>query len=83
MQEENLIALLRETMKFYAEPANYVNGQIEKDAGHLARFALDQVKKVEDTMNKLEQQFDELQNKVDQKTPEDIQKIVNDLINGR
>ena len=79
MQEENLIALLRKTLKFFAEADNY-DFSIQNDRGHLARFALDQIKKVEETMNKLEKQFEELQNQVNDKTPDEIQKIVNDLI---
>ena len=86
MQEENLIALLKETLKFYADLKNYDSDLVKNDGGHMARFALDQVKKVEDSMQKLEKAFEELQNKVDDKTPEEVHKMINELMkqnNGR
>jgi hypothetical protein len=83
MQEENIVALLKETLKFYGEPANYENDQIKNDGGHMARFAVEQVKKLEESADKLEQAFDELQGKVDEKTPEDVQNIIDDFLNGR
>jgi hypothetical protein len=81
MQSENVIALLNETLKFYGNPANYENDQIKNDSGHMARFAIEQVKKLEDAANKLELAYDELQDQVNDKTPDEIQKIVNDLTN--
>lgn len=83
MQSENLIALLNETLKFYADPANHSNDQIKKDGGHMARFALEQVKKLDDATNKLEKQFDEFQEQVTEKTPDEIQNLLNDLINQK
>jgi hypothetical protein len=81
MQSENVIALLNETLKFYANPANYGNDQIKNDGGHMARFAVEQVMKLEEATNKMEIAFDELQDQVNDKTPDEIQKIVNDLTN--
>lgn len=83
MEEENLIALLKETLKFYGDIGNYKNLSVERDNGHMARFALDQVKKIEDVMNKLEVAFDELENRVTEKTPDEIQKELNNFLNGR
>ncbi len=84
MQQENVIALLKETLKFYGEPDNYVNDQIKNDAGHMARFAIEQVVKLE----KLTETFVEEYEKYEQglkgdQTPEEIQNIVNDLMNGK
>lgn len=101
MQQENLISLLKETLKFYADPNNYVVGdnskdekhwtenyfsraQVNVDGGHMAKFALEQVKKFENLMSNVEAQYEKLQQKIEQevneKSPEEIQKMINDLI---
>jgi phage shock protein A len=76
MQEESLIRLLSETLKFYAEPAVYKNNQINLDGGYLARFALEQVKRVDEKMDKLQTAYDELKDEISEKTPDEIQKII-------
>ena len=34
------LELFKKTLEYYADPANYVNGQIEKDRGFLAKHTL-------------------------------------------
>lgn len=81
MQEESLIKLLSETLKFYADKANYSNNQINLDGGHMARFAIEQVKQLDEKMNKLQSDFEKLQDQINDQTPEEIQKAIENLKN--
>jgi hypothetical protein len=72
MDKDNLIKLLGETLKFYADQANYVNDQINKDQGHQARFILDLVAKNEQTITTYEKEFEEAQKVIEESiSPED------------
>ena len=81
MQERNIIERLKETLKFYAEPANYRNNQITLDDGHQARFALDQVKSLTDQLDKFQSDYEIYQNKINEGTADEIQKAIDDLKN--
>lgn len=82
MQIESLIKLLTETLKFYAEEANYKNDQIIKDAGFQARHALKIVSDNEATLNNYEKLFEEFQEKADETiTPEELVKMIGNLKN--
>lgn len=78
---ENLIKLLSEALKFYAEDANYVNGQIEKDKGHQAKFILNLVKQNEDQMNKIEKEYEDIQSKID--PTDEIKEMINLITNTK
>lgn len=79
MQEESLIKLLSETLKFYGDTANYSNNQIKLDGGHMARFALEQVRQLDEKMNKLQSDFESLQNQITDQTPEEIQRTIENI----
>ncbi len=79
---ENLIKLLSEALKFYAEEANYVNDQMNKDRGYQARFVLNLVKMNEEQMKSLEQQYIELkENSEKTATAEDLVKMIDEMRN--
>lgn len=87
MDKDNLIKLLGETLKFYADQANYVNDQINKDQGHQARFILDLVVKNEEIITSYEKEFEEAQRViVESISPDDAinqLKTIADLINKK
>lgn len=78
MEEQNIINLLTEALKFYAEPANYLNDQINKDGGHHAKFIIELVEKNKKTIATYEKEFEELQEKnEDEVSPEELlEKII-------
>lgn len=78
MEQESLIKLLTEALKFYAEPANYSNNQINLDKGHQARFIIEMAENNRKTIATYEKEFDELQEKQeDETTPEELlEKII-------
>ena len=79
---ENLIKLLSEALKFYAEDANYVNGQIEKDKGHQAKFILNLVKQNDDQMKNYEKEYDEIKKATEKETTaEDLMKMIEEMKN--
>lgn len=83
MEEENLVKLLTEALKFYAEPANYVNNQIEKDGGHQARHILKMVSDNQATIEKYEKIFDEfVKSEEEEITPEQIHDFIKELKNN-
>lgn len=80
MQNESLIKLLSETLKFYADEANYKNGMIAKDEGFQAKYILKLVKENEDLMQKYENLFEEFEQKAeDSTTTDDIIKLIEQL----
>lgn len=86
MQVESLIKLLTETLKFYANEANYSNNNVQVDRGHQARHILKLVEDNQQTIQSFEKLFDEFQENIGNKTsPEEIIKMVNELTsqNGR
>jgi hypothetical protein len=44
----NKVMFLKEALKFYADFDHYKKGFIKHDEGHQARFALDQLKRIDD-----------------------------------
>jgi len=80
MEIENVLARLTETLKFYADEANYDNDQMKKDRGFQARFAIEQVKQIEATMNKFESSYEEyLKQTQEAGSPEEIKKLIDDI----
>lgn len=80
MQNENLIELLREALKFYADENNYARGIVEKDGGHQARHVLGLIKNNEGKLQSYEAMFDEFENKASEaSSAEDIIKMIEDL----
>lgn len=71
MQTESLIKLLTETLKFYAEEANYVNDQVKKDNGVQARHVLKLVENNEKTLNSYDKMFDEFIKETKKETTEE------------
>jgi len=63
---ENQISLLKEALKFYADPNNYMAKTehsfpiMYKDVGHQARFALEQLKIVEEANEKIKNDYDRI-----------------------
>lgn len=82
MDNEGLVKLLFEALKFYAEQANYDNNQIIKDRGHQARFVIDLVNKNNETLKSMEKQFDEFNKQIEENFSEtDALNIINELTN--
>jgi len=80
MEAENVLSRLTETLKFYAEEANYVNDQINKDRGFQARFALEQVKQIQAAMDKFEKSYDDYVRETQKaSSPEEIKKLIDDI----
>jgi hypothetical protein len=80
MQEENLIELLSEALKFYADEKNYEKGIVEKDGGHQARHILSLIQKSEEKLQKYEAMFDEFEQKASEAaSAEDLMKMIEDL----
>lgn len=83
MQTESLIKLLTETLKFYAEKANYDNDQIKKDEGFQARHVLKIVSDNEATINSYEKLFEEFENKTNESiTPDELLKLIGNIKNN-
>jgi hypothetical protein len=61
METNNIINILKQALKFYANENNYSDGgdvaSIDLDKGNHARFALEQAKKIEDIMDNAEDEF--------------------------
>jgi hypothetical protein len=82
MQTESLIKLLSETLKFYAEKANYDNDHIKKDEGFQARHVLKIVSDNEATINSYEKLFEEFEKKTNEAiTPDELVKMIGNLKN--
>jgi hypothetical protein len=80
MQDENLIELLKEALKFYANEKNYEKGIVEKDGGHQARHILGLIQKNEEKLQTYETMFDEFENKASEaSSAEDLMKMIEDL----
>jgi chorismate mutase len=58
MQNENLISLLSETLKFYSSEKNYDEKLIEQDRGMQARFVLDLAKRNQEQIQKFEEEYE-------------------------
>lgn len=54
----NKISLLRLALEYYADDANYVNNQIFKDKGAIARDTLKTISKIDNEMKLSEEIFD-------------------------
>jgi len=87
MDKDGTIKLLMESLKFYAESANYFNDQINKDQGYQARFILDLINKNEESILSYEKQFEQSLINYEKELGENITeegvayiKIVNNLI---
>jgi len=75
--EENIISLLTEALKFYAEPDNYDNNKIINDRGHHAKFAIELTEKNRKTIATYEKEFDELMEMKEEETsPEEFLKEI-------
>ena len=61
METNNIVNLLKEALKFYANENNYIpitiNAPIHIDHGNHARFALEQADKIDKIMNSAEDDF--------------------------
>jgi hypothetical protein len=80
MQDENLIELLKEALKFYANEKNYEKGIVEKDGGHQARYILGLIQKNEEKLQTYENMFEEFENKASEaSSAEDLMKMIDDL----
>lgn len=77
---ENLIKLLSEALKFYANDTNYENGQIEKDKGHQAKFILNLVQENENQIKNYEKEYDEIKKASEKETTaEDLMKMIEEM----
>ena len=82
-QYENIIALLKEALKFYADKENYLfydkkDAPIALDEGSQARFALGKIKEITEASDKMETEFvkgmiDAIEN---DDSPENVMKII-------
>ena len=80
MQNENLVDLLKESLKFYADENNYTKGIVEKDGGHQARHVLNLIRHSEEKMQTYEAMFEELENKASEvSSADDLAKIIEEL----
>ena len=68
-ERDNLIALMQEALKFYADKSNYrypdfskpgLHSGVELDGGSQAQFALDTAKKLTETNEKIQDDYDKL-----------------------
>jgi hypothetical protein len=65
-ERDNLIQLMQEALKFYADPTNYIGpmGTIapiySDDYGSQARFALEKVKQLNEQNQKIQDDYDKL-----------------------
>ena len=80
MQVENLIEILKETLKFYADEKNYEKGIVEKDGGHQARHVLGLIQGSEDKIQAYEKMFEDFENKASETTSADeLMKMIDEL----
>jgi len=88
-QYENLIALLKEALKFYADEKNYrkfmdneLFPPIEIDNGHQARFALKQINELNEINKEIESDYNKIINNVRKEdSTENVIKIIDKLKN--
>lgn len=80
MQIENLIEILKETLKFYANEKNYERGIVDKDGGHQARHVLGLIQGSEDKMQVYEKMFEDFENKATETaSSEDLLKMIEEI----
>jgi coenzyme F420-reducing hydrogenase gamma subunit len=89
-ERDNLILLLQEALKFYANPNNYKGhasasccggtpfSLIEMDEGSQARFALDKAKQMVDINLKMQDEYDKLVTEGLLTNMEDVEQIMKD-----
>ena len=87
-EDVNLIALLKEALKFYADKENYLfykdkDAPIAIDEGHQARFALKKVDELAEALSKIDNDYDNIMTNAIQSgdNPENVFKIMEDLKN--
>jgi len=85
-EDVNLIALLKEALKFYANKENYLfyknkDAPVAIDEGHQARFALEKVIEFDKLLDKVNEEYDKYVNGIIEKeeSPENMLKIIEDL----
>ena len=85
-EDVNLIALLKEALKFYANKENYLfykdkDAPVAIDEGHQARFALEKVIEFDKLLDKANEEYDKYVNGIIEKeeSPENMLKIIEDL----
>ena len=85
-EDQNLIALLKEALKFYANKENYLfykdkDAPVAIDEGHQARFALEKVIEFDKLLDKVNEEYDKYVNGIIEKeeSPENMLKIIEDL----
>lgn len=99
-QYENLIVLLENVLKYYADESNYMvvpesesilrpkpelrrPSGIEIDNGSQARFAINKIKELRETMDSAEDEYNRLiKESRNMDTPDSIQRILNKLKQG-
>ena len=86
-EKDNLIALLQEALKFYANKNNYIQkaggyneltSRIELDGGSQAQFALNKVKELAEQNQKIQDEYDKLVTEGLLTNMEDIEQILKD-----
>lgn len=76
----SLVALLKKSLEFYGNPDNYKNDLINKDAGFIAKSAIEQATVIENRINSYEKFYEEMQEAIDSNNkPEDIVKAIQEL----
>lgn len=85
-ENPNFIELLKQALLFYADKENYLfykdkDAPIVIDEGHQARFALQQVKELTETFDKIDEDYDKYVNNIieTEESPENVLKIIEDL----
>lgn len=86
--DQNLIALLKEALKFYANKKNYLfykdkDAPVVIDEGSQARFALQKVEEFSDLINNINNDYDKYITDAikSEESPENVLKIIEDLKN--
>lgn len=77
-ERDNLIQLMQEALKFYANKSNYVPNSgisslsmIMLDSGSQAQFAIDKAKELQETNQKIQDEYDKHVMELDSYEPED------------
>jgi len=89
-QYENLISLLEQALLFYGDKSNYLvkskspDSNVRMDNGLQARFALEKIKELKESMNKLESDYIGIVNDINESenTPENIINIIEKIKNN-
>lgn len=81
----NQIALMEQALLFYGDEVNYEpdSDLIDRDRGAQARFALEQLKKIKEINENMDEDYIKLlQNEADKtQTPESIMKLIKEIKN--